>query len=136
MTLVMTSLLWLVFGSLMFALRADCGNLTAQSMESHKGIGGKSSRSFSRPAARAPRRACSQARGGVVPVQLFPDPFDHRLFCSVTHQVLNWLLQSNVVSMALLDSNGKTLRTSLSDGEAVLIFFRRLVLIFMLVFAR
>ena len=36
----------------MFALRADCGNLTAQSMESHKEIGGGSSPSFSRPAVR------------------------------------------------------------------------------------
>ena len=43
------------------------GNMTAQSTGSHRGIGGgisckvASSLSFSRPAARAPRRACSQA---------------------------------------------------------------------------
>ena len=83
------------------------------------------------------QRACSQGRGGVVPVQLFPDPCHHRLFCSVTQQALNWLLQSNLVSIALLDSKGKTLRTRMRDVEAVLIFFPRLVLIFMLpVFAR
>ena len=43
------------------------GNMTAQSTGSHRGIGGgisckvASSPSFSRPAARAPRRACLQA---------------------------------------------------------------------------
>ena len=38
------------------------GNLTAQSMGSHRGRDVvASSPSFSRPAARAPRRACSQA---------------------------------------------------------------------------
>ena len=43
------------------------GNTTAQSTGSHRGIGGgisckvASSLSFSRPAARAPRKACSQA---------------------------------------------------------------------------
>ena len=116
----------------MFALRADCGNLTVQSMESHKEIGGESSPSFSRPAV----RRLARRPGGVVLVQLFPDPCHHRLFCSVTQQALNWLLQSNLVSMANLDSKEKTLRTRLSDVEAVLIFFPRLVLIFMLVFAR
>ena len=53
-----------------FSFLLISGNLTAQSTGSHRGIGGvktnsrdvvASSPSFSRPAASAPRRACSQA---------------------------------------------------------------------------
>ena len=40
---------------------ADCGNLTAQSMENHEEIGGESSPSFSRPAV---RRLARRLRAG------------------------------------------------------------------------
>ena len=63
-----------------FRLALIGGNLTAQSTGSHRGIGGgiqipernvvESSSSFSRPAARALRKACSQATDVVVYLQL------------------------------------------------------------------